>query len=663
MDDDLGALIKDTRKRRPRLLGRFPKIHIHTSAEMARTLQKWRWLLEKHAEAELGPGALAEEAVRTTIVKLLAIEEPDIPHLLDAAMQVLRNQCHSIKLRLAREAKDRERRKAGALYDPVLDMAISGPVAEAVERLPADEHQTFLLAAQGVSPAMIAYLLGLPSGTVRGRLFRARARIRAELKKNASVAATTFSLLSAHPQVRTGPAHPHQALIHETGRVAMMRRGITARISEVIAKLTASPQATAGAALVMATAGWTPVATLQAPAAQTATAAIEQMRAEGNPGPDRAVAASAQLPPLASPRPSGGPPVPHMVHVGGIARGGGAATETPEDVRVTTAATPPRAPGAGPPVIVAIGTGQSCQCQVLLQSLDGGVTWSATDGPLVVLNQLVLPPAYPSDPRIFGSNGAPGVPAYEAAGFGARFHAVALPGGLVAVAAGFDAGDARLFVANATGVWSVNLATSAAPATPHLEIEYASSSGAVAALATPPASSTGPALLVWVPNLAVAPGSSTSPHLSATLMACPSSGRCRPLSDLPASPWLLAVGADAANTVVAYTYSAVFLSRDGGRSFAQEVLPTGVGVLSVAVLGQRGEVWASFSLNPISARVERLDETGAWADVTRGDFLLGTHAGTLIAVDGRRIVDAVPGKGYRCTTLDGTAWSGRCPRS
>jgi DNA-directed RNA polymerase specialized sigma24 family protein len=651
------AAANATNRKRPRLIGRFPKIHVQTRAEMARALQKWRWLLQKHAEAEFGPGALAEEAVRTTMIKLLAIEEPNFPHFLDAAMQTQRNQCHSIRLRLAREAVERERRKESELYDPVLDKPITGAVAEAVERLPEEEQKAFLLAAQGVPPAMIAYLHGRPGSTVRQLLYKARARIRADLEKNASAAATSLSLIPWRDRALT----TRHATVRLGLRTGWAPREIAGRMADFIGRLSAAPQMTAGAAVLLAGIGWTPGVSPSPPMA--AAPAVQQVEPTAERGPEAGSATSSLAPAQTLSAPTLAERIPAAIHA--VVRDGDAAAETPEDVRVTTAATPPRAADAGPPAIVAVGTGQTCQCQVLLQSLDGGTTWTATAGPPVVFNQLVLPPAYPGDPRIFGSNGS-GLPPYQAARFGAPFQPLPLPVGRVAVSADFDAGDPRVFVSNTTGVWSLNLAASTTPAAPHLEIETlttTSASGFVAALATPPATPGGPALLAWTPGPAAAPGSLEAPTLGPTLMACPAKGLCTPLSGIPGLPQFLSVGADAPDTVVAYAWSStsIYVSRDGGRSFMTAPLPApGDLTLSVAVIGSAGEVWGSFTSSRGSA-VARLGHAGGWIDATRGDALLRSRPGSLVPVDSRRIVEALQGAGYRCTTIDGTSWTPRCP--
>ena len=75
-----GPRTETIRMRRRRTFRRFPRVHVRSRAELAHELREWRWLLDKHAEAEFGTGDAATEAVQATLVKLLSVEEPDFPH-------------------------------------------------------------------------------------------------------------------------------------------------------------------------------------------------------------------------------------------------------------------------------------------------------------------------------------------------------------------------------------------------------------------------------------------------------------------------------------------------------------------------------------------------------------------------------------------------------
>ncbi len=100
--DDGGA---PTESRRLVFVRHLPKVSVTSRAQMANLLRKWRWLLERRALAELGDAAAAEEAVRTTRMRLLEIERPNHPHALRWILQTLRNECRAVRIRLAREAR------------------------------------------------------------------------------------------------------------------------------------------------------------------------------------------------------------------------------------------------------------------------------------------------------------------------------------------------------------------------------------------------------------------------------------------------------------------------------------------------------------------------------------------------------------------------------
>lgn len=339
-----------------------------------------------------------------------------------------------------------------------------------------------------------------------------------------------------------------------------------------------------------------------------------------------------------------------------------AATETPDDVVLTAVGTP----ADGRPVIVAIGRGRACTCEVLLQSLAGGTSWSAAAGPPLDATQLAVPPDYPSDPRIFAGvspfevGGAP----YMATRFGAPFQALsALPAGMVALSGHFDDGDPRLFVSATTGVWSVALASSGPAAGARQEVATPSSvaaGNAVTALATPPPRPGSPALLAWVPALATAPG--LVPSVSSSLLRCPVSGSCSRLAAIGADPWALAVDHGSGDTVVAYDPTAAWLSRTAGASLHPLTLPAGVSSLqSVALVGTAATPWLSTTGQDGTQTVWMATPSG-WSDATSGAVLLRRHVATLVPIDTRRLLAVMPDAGYRCTWAQlPSHWLPRCP--
>jgi RNA polymerase sigma-70 factor, ECF subfamily len=93
---------------------------------------------------------------------------------------------------LANERRSRRRREAllSALSSMRRDSAPAGaassPLVEALARLRADEHEILMLTAwEGLDAASVAVVLGCSTGAVHTRLHRARARLKAELERQA----------------------------------------------------------------------------------------------------------------------------------------------------------------------------------------------------------------------------------------------------------------------------------------------------------------------------------------------------------------------------------------------------------------------------------------------------------------------------------------------
>jgi len=603
--------------------------------EMAVLLVRRNRFLREYARRRLPAGAIedvVEETVERAAEWLLAIEHPSTPDGEGYARAAVRRECQ-------RTARSIALAKKKEPIDPVLGRLKEPAVRRALRLLRPDQRNIILAIDRGeATPAQIAEAEGTRPAAVRQKLHYARHRA-LKLMRDAGHAAPGVLVLAPR-RVRSSLVRLVDVSVPQSA-AAMWMVPLVALFSPTAPALVTSP--------ALAVAAPREVRQATGPTVVSPLAHTEPPSLVG-----RVVVAKAT--PTT-------PPTAPAVH--------GAAAETPEDVRITAAAVPPRSDGE--PAVVAIGKGQTCQCLVLLQSPDGGVSWTATGGtaadgtPPSDLTQLVLPPAYPADPRIFGGTDAfTGLPPYVATAFGAPFKRItsfAGHAGQVAVSASFDDGDPRVFVAAATGIWSLNLGVPGVVGSPHLEVQYTSAiTGAVAALATPPTLGAGPAVLAWVPTLAAVQGAATPPRATATLMSCSSSAPCAVLADLPVPPAQLSVGRDAAGTVVAYIpgTAVVYVSQDGGHSFASVALPEGVLAFSVAIMGRTGNLWAS-TMHGQTLQVLRYAADGMWADVTRGAAPLEEHTGTLVAVDGSRVLDALSGAGYRCTTASGVAWSPRCP--
>ena len=137
-----------------------------------------------------------------------------------------------------------------------------------------------------------------------------------------------------------------------------------------------------------------------------------------------------------------------------------AANETADDVQITDIVPAPRA--AENHTAVASGYGRRCACDVLLQTEDGGATWAAYSSPGL---QVMLPPAYPQDPRIFLRSDR------QTLGFTACVEARISDGTCrayptvvfttMAFDPAFDAGNPVIYVSSAAGVLAYNVDTGA----------------------------------------------------------------------------------------------------------------------------------------------------------------------------------------------------------
>lgn len=618
---------KGNRASRRRTRSPLPVVAITSAYEMAAVLARHGGILREYARHYLGDEQATEDEVETVVGAavdwLLAQENPSHEHGMRYATQALYREAQRELQR--RELRQRPvDRRLGPLTDAVMRV---------LDRLGPRSRDTILRVAQGESAEEIARSQNTTPAVVRIRLFRARERALKLLNDGRGSASAVLWLV------------PHRL------------RSLTARSLAFLSDH--GPSGTLGAAAlvpVVACSLLWPFAAPLAPAASPAppVALHEALGAVlslvGQP-----------LPPASDPRPSRSPseraaPSDATSRISQPMPPRTAATETPEDVTLTALAVPAN----GRPVIVAIGHGNGCDCRVLMQSLDGGATWSSRAGPPTDVNQLAIPPTYPADPRIFaGVDPFTGRSPYLATAFGQDFQRLGhVPPGAVAVSAHFDDGDPRLFSSAATAVWSIAIGQSAG--LPHEEVDYsAAATSATAALATPPPTKDGPAVVAWAPALATVPGSTGAPSVNAVLMSCPVTSPCQALGSLPVAPSRLAV--QGAQSVVAYTETGAWTSNDGGVSFAPLALPPGASTLYSVVIDQpSGAPWASYARSAGVEDVGRFAVGSGWADMAGDAAVVRSHIGYLVTA-GDRVIEAFPDVGYRCRLLSGGPWLPRCP--
>lgn len=651
MYDTADAVNGLTRSRRRG--GSLPKVKVHSRAEMGEELRRHRRFLQERAQQQLGDTPEARLAVSTTVRKCLAVEEPHMDHALPFVLQILRNECVALRRRSERKALEEKRRaEAGGPVDPVSGVALVD-VREAVDELPLAERQTLLLAFEGLSPGDIAILLGEKPKTVYVRLYRARRRVLIKTGRSSVVAGalvfsrTAFCRRPSSTTVLRNVMRAARGGIQASRAAVGRMEGLGSLATNAIA------QTATAATLAALCAGWA------VPAPHSITA----------PGAPSTVAVAPDSGGVLVANPvvtEAGPTAPTLLGIPNLGVSNitttisslahhSATAETADDAQLVSAAPAPEDDQHR--TIVALGIGRTCGCLTMFQSTDRGSSWSVAEGPPAG-DQVILPPTYPSDPRIFiGTDANSGSPAFVASQFGALFTPInaTLPPGNIALAAGFDHGDPRVLAAGATVVSSYRIGDAAA--TP---VAIYPSQGRPASLATPTGSAT-TAVMMLLPSAAQVIGETAELAGSAStprVVACDvASFACHTVSSvsLPYVGGLVLSSHYAVDrTMLAFGGSQVAVSSDGGATFS--MTPTNAPVRSAALVGSTA--WAVAA--PIGAHVtlQRL-EGNAWATLATAGTQLGT-GGLVVALTSSQLLYLPDGLGFLCSLDGGQSWTMGC---
>lgn len=180
MDESDAELLDRTRAGAPDAFGRLYERHADSV---------FRYCVRRIGDRSTGEDLTSVvflEAWRRRRDVVIDAGESMLPWLLGVATNVLRNQQRSMRRyrrAFARMAPERDTNDfADDVAERLGDRERAGAVAAALDRLPTLEQEVFSLVALGeLDYAQAAVALGVPVGTVRSRLSRARARLRAEL--------------------------------------------------------------------------------------------------------------------------------------------------------------------------------------------------------------------------------------------------------------------------------------------------------------------------------------------------------------------------------------------------------------------------------------------------------------------------------------------------
>lgn len=337
-----------------------------------------------------------------------------------------------------------------------------------------------------------------------------------------------------------------------------------------------------------------------------------------------------------------------------------ASSETPEDTVIYTAAPSPNY--SSDHTIIALGYGNSCTCNVLLRSTDGGATWDsrrgAPDG-----NQIVLPPSFPRDPRVFigNSSGATGARDWWAQSFDDSFAPLPVPAGSMALPAGYDEGDSRVVVSTASGVWSYDTSTQVVQP---LVVE--TRPGVIPALATP-LGAVRSGVLAMTSSQAVTPGTAgriAAANPALTLWQCSPDTSCSTSSTVPLSfSASLSTAPDYATDPVlaAYQRTQALISTDGGQTFTGLPFQDGTTAIASLALGAGPSLWVVGWRGTAVTLEFSPSVSGTWHEVDHGLPQITAQPGLVVPLGTRSAMVLSGNGGFVCTNDAGGHWASRCP--
>ena len=297
----------------------------------------------------------------------------------------------------------------------------------------------------------------------------------------------------------------------------------------------------------------------------------------------------------------------------------------------------------------------STACPVLFHSDDGGVTWEHLKATGFTGGNVMLPPSFPADKRIFVA-GPGGLQASSDGG--ATFATLAPLSGPAAISPAFSSGDPRILLGAVPGWEYRDDSVTTAP----LQLDPRPP-GHVLSFAFSPGYPKDARLLVG--------GATPSPEdnrlQSSTVTVC-SGSQCAAPTSLPGADGLPTVVTSRAFVGTGETYAwagdRLFRSADGGAHFKALTLPfkaavTGLvedtdGVFYVALLGTDAKG------KPAGGLFVTRDSGRTWIPVGQ-DTPLAKGAVSVASVGKNRLLASAAAGGVLCSVDAGRTWATRCP--
>lgn len=515
-------------------------------------------------------------------------------------------------------------------------------VLTALQRLkPSEQRVITLRDVNGWTYDEIARFEGVTVESIRGSLKRARASLRKSFAKVAAgapvaVPIRSWQSLRARLWRSVGSAQRHVGLAGRADAVSQLAVGIAAAVVALGAVVPAPSTGVRGKT--------EDGLALSAPAVANEAALDADAQVPGTTGGSSASADGARPAPSASP--TGSSPGSLLLDDG---------VQVPEDAVVTEITYSPSYQRDGT-VFVSGTAARNCPhvtCPVLFRSHDRGASWHRLQGTGLVGGNVLLPPTYPADPRIFvAANNLLQVSTDD----GASFSGIAPVGGASAISPTFP-DDGRILLGQAPG-WEYRD-----------DLEAMRPSGLV----------TGSTALSAIPVFSPAYGDDatvfvggTAPTVGGTQVSAVFrcvDGFCRPTPARltgPAGPPSIAVSPDVADDglVLAWRGRSLFRSSDTGESFEPVALPAPGVVRSVAIDRRYGIVVAVRDVagsTVTGALLRSVDGGRTWSVLAEGPLARGVES-VAVLPDGRLLagVASTGGGGLWCSLDGGVSWSRRC---
>jgi RNA polymerase sigma-70 factor (ECF subfamily) len=520
--------------------------------------------------------------------------------------------------------------------DEMVRAAEHHAVREAFEGLPAP-YQTVLNLhhVEGQSYQEIADLQGVSTEVVRGMLRRGRQALRAAYMRLDAVSAVVLVgvMLRRARNALTELAGRTQARLAATGNLQVPVEAVKSAMVLALVLAAGAPNHVTPAPPSEAAAGPTAAVPERGTSAPTALRPIGGGATAGGP---RRVA----VPPV--------PPAPLRLLPDG--------TTTPEQAIFTGLTASKHASSDG--TVFAVGEGTAgcatVTCPVLFRSTDLGTSWHRLPGAGFRGGTVMLPPAWPADPRIFalGENAL-----VESDDDGATFVARTPAGRKGAMSPGFSDGDPQIWVGFLPG-WIYH--DDSKLVTP-LDM-WPPSAADYATYAFSPAWPRDHRVLVggWAPE--------TVGLRQGTVTLCEQKACHMPvaLPNVVGSPEVLTMPSFTTTGVAfAWADGHVFRTRNAGRTFAPVALPDDAPVTSLVADGERlylaTAAWAP--AGPVGGLYVSDDLGSTWRRLGAGTPLASGVGAVTPLPEGRILAapQAGLGNGLLCSADNGRTWAARCP--